>query len=435
MRVGRLIDECINRGAQYADCISIIAKKLQVDYVDKNIVVNKSSSKVYILKALMKGNWGLSVALEPDSSMISEALRQATAKGPGSIKLAKRKPVQGGYVMCQKRAVVDSDGSEVVDYVKNVVSAIEKGCNDNVKVAEGHVEASLIAKAMMSSDGVNAYEIKPSLIASFTAQTSNGEVASVEVCGSGGFEVLENINPQSIADEILFKLSCMSKSKMLNPYYKGSRFDVILSPHTAASIIQVVVESTLNAQNYKRSIYASCDELTIIDDPTLDGGYGSFFFDDEGVKARRKKLIESGKLVSLIHNRETAYIYGVEPTGNGRGLAEPPQPRHSNIIVKPGDWDFKEMIEETKLGFLIDGVRNIHLVDELVIMEPEASLLIKRGEVKEPVKIGHFAVNLYEFYLNIKAIASSPLGSAPGSIGDYKSASYSPPIKIELRAF
>ena len=435
MRVGRLIDECINRGAQYADCITVIAKKLQVDYFNKNVIVSKSNSKVYVLKALVEGNWGLSVASEPNGNMIIEALRQASLKGPGSIKLAKRKPVQGGYVMCQKQAVVDGDGSEIIDYVKSVVSAIEKSGDENVRVAEGHVEASIRAKAMMSSDGVNAYEIKPSLIASFTAQTSNGETACVEVCGSGGFEVLGNINPQSIADEILFKLSCISKSKMLNPYYKGSRFDVVLSPHTAASIIQVVVENTLNAQNYKRNVKPLFDDLTIIDDPTLDGGYGSFFFDDEGVKARRKKLIEAGRLVSLIHNRETAYVYGVEPTGNGRGLAEPPQPRHSNIIVKPCDWDFKEMIEETKIGFLVDGVRSIHLIDELIVVEPEASLLIKKGEVKEAVKVSHFAVNLYEFYSNIKAIASSPLGSAPGSIGDCKSASYSPPLKMELRVF
>lgn len=434
MRVGRLIDECINRGAQYADCISVATKKLQVDYVNNSIAVNKFNSKVYTLKVLVNGNWGLSIAFELNSDMVSEALRQAASKGRGGIKLAKRRPIQGGYVLCQKRAIVDGDGSEVVDYVKSVIAAIEAGSSD-IRAAEGHVEASLTARAMMSSDGVNAYEIKPSIIASFTAQTAKGETASVEICGSGGFEILENVNPHSIANEILFKLTCISKAKTLNPYYKGSKFDVVLSPHAAASIVQVVVENTLNALSYKRNIRSSYEKLTIIDDPTLNGGYGSFFFDDEGVKARRKKLIEAGRLVSLIHSRETAYIHGVEPTGNGRGIAEPPQPRHSNIVVEPCDWDFREMIEETRMGLLVDGVRNVHLIDDLVIIEPEASLLIKKGEVEGAIKISHFTINLYDFYSSIKAIASKPLGSAAGSMGDCKLASYSPPMKVELRAF
>ena len=435
MRVGRLIDECINQGAQHVDCISVIAKKMQVDYVNGEFSINKSSSRVYVLRALVEGNWGLSLSFEPSMEMVDQALSQARAKGPGGVKLAKRRPVQGGYVMCQKKAIVDGDGSEVIDYVKAVVKNIEKQCQDAVKSIEVHIEASHTARAMMSSDGVNAYELKPSIIASFTAQIASGESASVEVCGSGGFEVLEGVNPRSIADAISFRLNCMLKARQLNPYYKGFKFDVVLSPQTSASLIQVVVESTLNAYSYRHDIDGISDELTIIDDPTMDGGYGSFFFDDEGVKAKRKKLIESGKIVSLIHNRETAYMYGVEPTGNGRGLAEPPQPRHSNIIVEPGDWSFEEMIEETRIGLLIDGVRDVHVIDEYVMLEPEAALVIKKGEVKEPVKISYLATSLREFYSKIKGVGSGPLGSSPGSICDCKSASYSPPIKIELRAF
>ncbi|MCS7139457.1 MAG: TldD/PmbA family protein [Candidatus Nezhaarchaeota archaeon] len=434
MRVGRLIDECISHGAKYADCMFIVARKLRVDYLNNNFVTAKSSSKVYILRALVNGSWGISVALEPENRMINEAIDQALSKGPGSIKLADRRPIQGGYVICQRKPVIDGDGSEISNYVRNVTSIIEKGPLD-IKIVEGFVEASLVTKTMMSSDGVNAYEVKPSLAAIFTAKSASGGAVSTEVHGSGGFEILEDMDPQSVADEILSKLSYISKSKPLNPYYRGSRFEVILSPYTAASVIQVVVESTLNAKSYKRHFKQGCESLNIVDDPTLNGGYGSFFFDDEGVKARRKKLLEAGKLISLLHSRETAYTYGVEPTGNGRGLAEPPQPRHSNIVVEPCDWSFEEMVEETRMGLLIDGVKSIQIIDDLIVVEPEVSLLINRGEITEAVKVGCFVIGLYEFYSSIKAIGSGPMRSAASSISECKMASYSPPMKVEVRVF
>ena len=434
MRVSRLIDACVNGGAQYADCISLQVKKLQVDVVDGEASVSRSSCRAHVLRALASGCWGISVASTPSLDMAKSALRQALSFGRGRIKLADRRPVQGGYVICQRKPVVEGDGGEVVDYVKQVVEHVEKEFGWGLRSVEGHVEASVVARAMMSSDGVNAYELKPSITASFHAYTLTGDYVSVEVCGSGGLEVLESVEPTRIADEIVFKLTCNAKAKALNPLYRGSTFDVLLSPQASASIVQFVVENTLNAFTYPHKRLKGFEGLTIYDDPTLSGGFGSFFFDDEGVKARRKKLMESGRVVTLLHSRETAYQHGVEPTGNGRGLAEPPKPMHSNIVVKGGDWNFKEMMEETKLGFLIDGVKALRLVDGFVIAEPDAALVIERGEPKEPVKLNCIAVKLLDFYSKVKAVASSPLGCAQGAIGDCKSASYSPPLKVEVRA-
>lgn len=433
MRVGRIIDECVNRGAEYADCTSINYKRLRIEYVDGHSVLSELSGSIYVVKALLKGCWGVSASTKLNDYTVMDVLRQAAVSTSKGIKLASRKPVQGGYVIRQKKVISEGYGLNVVDFLKSVESGLRESCI-SLHSFRGVVEGLVRTKAMISSDGVNAYEVKPLVVCCFTAFGKSGETAVFEVFGSGGLEVLDSVSPQKIVEELTFKLDALSKCKMLNPYYRGSKFEVVLSPSAASHVIQVTVENSLNAKNW-RHLDICHDGLTMIDDPTLEGGYGSFFFDDEGVKARRKKLMESGRLISLLHSRETAYVYGVEPTGNGRGFAVPPEPLHSNIIVSPGDWSLEEIVEETKLGFVAHGVRRAYLINELLMIEPEATLLLLKGEMRLPVKISYFAVNMSEFFSNIKAIASGPLGSAREVILGCETASYSPPIKIDLRAF
>ena len=53
----------------------------------------------------------------------------------------------------------------------------------------------------------------------------------------------------------------------------------------------------------------------VIGDPTAGG---VVLVDDEGVPAERTVVIENGTLKSYLHDRETAALFGVAPTGNAR---------------------------------------------------------------------------------------------------------------------
>lgn len=56
--------------------------------------------------------------------------------------------------------------------------------------------------------------------------------------------------------------------------------------------------------------------VTLLDNPLLAGSLASRPFDGEGVRAREKKIIDSGRLTTLMHNLKTARKQGVESTGN-----------------------------------------------------------------------------------------------------------------------
>jgi TldD protein len=434
MKAGSLIDKCMDRGVEYADCTSITYKKLRVDCADGQSAINRYADTIYVLKVLWRGRWGVCASTKLGDEVLDEALRRASTSAERDVRLAQRRPVQGGFVIGQGRPIADSDGLEVVDFLDNVSKSLRELFSD-VQGFEAVVEAMVTTRAMISSDGVNAYEVKPSVVGCFVARSRGGDVATLEVFGSGSLEVLWRADSKRIAEELAFQLQCASRSKVLNPLYKGSRFEVVLSPEAASKTVQAAVEHALNAKSRRSLAKRGHEGLTVLDDPTLEGGYGSFFFDDEGVRARRKKLIESGRVVSLLHNRETAYLYGVEPTGNGRGLAVPPQPLHGNLVVEPGDWKVDEVVEETKLGFLVHSAKRSYVTGDLLVVEPEVSFLVVKGEVREPARLNCLAVDVREFFSSVRAVASGPMGSAREVVFGCEVASYSPSMKLEMRAF
>ena len=67
-------------------------------------------------------------------------------------------------------------------------------------------------------------------------------------------------------------------------------------------------------------------------------------------------IIKNGILSSYLHNRESAAIYGVEPTGNGRAwlYSDEPLIRMRNTYIEPGTQTLEEIISSTKEGYLVD---------------------------------------------------------------------------------
>ena len=62
---------------------------------------------------------------------------------------------------------------------------------------------------------------------------------------------------------------------------------------------------------------------------------GSLTIDDEGTPTNRNVLIEDGKLVGYMQDRQNARLMGMKATGNGRRecYAHQPMPRMTNTYM------------------------------------------------------------------------------------------------------
>jgi TldD protein len=92
--------------------------------------------------------------------------------------------------------------------------------------------------------------------------------------------------------------------------------------------------------------------VTVVDDGTIADRRGSLTVDDEGTPCQSTTLIEDGKLVGYMQDRQNARLMNMRPTGNGRrqSHAHIPMPRMTNTYMLAGPHDPQEIIAATKKG-------------------------------------------------------------------------------------
>lgn len=174
---------------------------------------------------------------------------------------------------------------------------------------------------------------------------------------------------------------------------------VVLAAGPSAILLHEAIGHGMEADfNRKRtSIYAdklgeriASDQVTIVDDGTIENSRGSVNVDDEGNEGQRTVLVEDGVLKSYIHDEISAKHYGVDPTGSGRrqSFRHPPLPRMRATLMLDGPHAPEEVIASVKKGLYCvsfqNGQVNIGAGDFSFYMRH--GYLIEDGKLTRPVK-------------------------------------------------
>lgn len=95
----------------------------------------------------------------------------------------------------------------------------------------------------------------------------------------------------------------------------------------------------------KKGQKIASEKLTLIDDPFLVGGLGSRLYDNDGLAAKRRVMIEKGVLQEFWVDWYYSRKLGWEPTTAGS----------SNLIIPPGTRSVEEIMKDLGRGILITG--------------------------------------------------------------------------------
>jgi PmbA protein len=191
---------------------------------------------------------------------------------------------------------------------------------------------------------------------------------------------------------------------------------VIFDPLVATSILEHIFEGVNGDSVYRGASFLAgklgekiaSDNVTVIDDGTMTGGFGTAPFDGEGIPTRRTIVIENGVLKSYLLNTYTAKKLGLQTTANAsRGLAGTPGIGPGNCFLQPGSKTPQQVIGEIKEGlyvteFLGHGA-NLVTGD---YSRGASGLWISGGELTYPVEEITVAGNLKEMFRNISEIAN-----------------------------
>jgi len=197
---------------------------------------------------------------------------------------------------------------------------------------------------------------------------------------------------------------------------KTAKVPVIFDPQVARSLLEHIAEAVNGDSIYRGASFLAGklgekiagDNVTVVDDGTMRGGFGTSPFDSEGVPTRRTVVIENGELKSYLLNTYTAKKLKLATTGNAsRGLAGTPGIGVGNFFLEPGSRTREQLIADVKEGLYVTELMGfgVNLVTG-DFSRGASGLWISGGQLTFPVEEITVAGNLKDMLFNISEIAS-----------------------------
>ncbi len=191
---------------------------------------------------------------------------------------------------------------------------------------------------------------------------------------------------------------------------------VVFDRTVAKSLLDHIFDAASGETIYRKSSIfvdklgetVASKKLTLVDDATLVGLFGTSPYDDEGVPSRRTPILENGVLKNYLLNTYTAKKLGMKTTGNAsRGLSGASSISHGNLFLEPGDLTQEEIFKAVGTGLFVTeligfGV-NIVTGD---YSRGAVGLWIEGGELAYPVSEITIAGNLKQMLNDVSYVGS-----------------------------
>jgi PmbA protein len=212
----------------------------------------------------------------------------------------------------------------------------------------------------------------------------------------------------------------------------STKVPVVLDPMVALTLLDNIADAINGDAIYRHSSFLTGklgeqiagSNITMVDDGTMPGGFGTSPFDGEGVPSRRTVVIENGVLKSYLLNTYTARKLGLKTTGNAaRGLTGNPGIGSGNFFLQPGTRSPRQIIADVKQGLYITDFLGfgVNLVTG-DFSRGAGGMWIENGEFAYPVDEITVAGNFRDILNNISEI---------GNDLEFRGSTASPTLRID----
>ncbi len=219
------------------------------------------------------------------------------------------------------------------------------------------------------------------------------------------------------APEYVGRMAAQRALRRLNAVkVETQKVPVIFEPRTARSLLDNIFEAVHGMSVYRHESFlagklgekVSSECVTLIDDGTIPGLFGTSPFDDEGVASRRTMVIERGVLKNYMLNTYAARKLGMKTTGSAsRGLTGNAGIGHGNFFLEKGVQTPEQLIAGIPNGFYVTELMGFGVnVVTGDYSRGAAGLWIRNGELAFAVSEVTIAGNLNEMLLGIEAVAN-----------------------------
>src|SRR3989344_3314812 len=433
------------KGVEYADirleeCVSegVMARNGEIDRLWDNLDIG------FGIRVLHKGAWGFaasSLLTETEARKAAcEAISQAKAiakiqgaRGKGQGSIHKNPPVKIKYkAPCQ----IDPFSIPIEERLSPILKATSLHLNSplsalrskKIHTIEGFMDFQKTHKIFLNTEGsfieqeffLSGAGVKVIAIDGNDVQLRSFPDSHHGLFRQGGYErIIEMDIPENtsrIIEEALLLLKadkCPSGEKTI--ILGGSQ--VALQIHESIGHAVELDRAMGMEVSLAGGTFLTPDKLgkqicskivNIYADPTIEGGAGSYLYDDEGVKADRVEIIKNGRFKNFLSSRESAKVMGIKPNGSVRASSwnNIPIIRMSNINIESGEGSLDDLISDTRDGIVLKTNKSWS-IDTLRLnfqFGMEIGWEIKKGKIIRPLKNPVYSGITPEFWKSCNAI-------------------------------
>lgn len=357
------------------------------------------------LRILADGAWGVhsttDVSNIPNEIEATVRLAKAVAaRRPSSsnpIQLAEIPIHQDEIHWKSKKDVRNTD----LDTKLSMLDSIHQSANDDeriISVSCGWSDEHLHTELLTSEGMDRTWSFQRSMVNGMVTARDGGDPVSYRMRhgGEGGLELIESCDLGTLGGDARIAALRLLKAER-SPSGKlpliadrdltGVYIHEALG-HPCEADLVAAGDSCLDGKLGQK---IGNDIVTVVDDPTLRGGYGAYPIDDEGLDTREKTLIKNGVLTDYLNHRETAHHFGLEPNAGARaqdGLHHP-LVRMSNTMIMGGNFNgIDELMEDIEYGVYACGSRGgqVDTGRGSFQFAAQEAYLIENGEITTPLR-------------------------------------------------
>jgi len=446
----KLLDIALGRGGEFAEVYMErrVANNLSLDE-DKISSATRGMDMGIGFRVVQREKTGYAYSDELDFASLKEVAGTAAhiASGnaaPGARAFQPLKPPSYYLVKISPDGIASKAKAELLLRANAVARAYDKRITQvnarfsdvNKKIRIANSEGLLVDDSQtLSSLGVSCNAIEGE-------QRSSG---SERKSGSYGFEHFD----VKLAEEMARKAGAMAIRTLPAEDAPAGEFPIVIEKGYGGIFFHEAIGHSLEADGIRKKVSCFWDKLgqpiaspvvSLVDDGTYRGGWGTVNVDDEGRPGRNTRLIDKGICSAFLQDTLNSRLLKMAATGNGRreSFRFMPIPRMTNTYLLAGESDPSDIIKSVDKGIYVVkiGGGNVQPATGRFVFSVNEGYMIEGGKVTRPLKGIQLMGNGPDVLKNISLVGNDLLvigGGTCGKGGQSKPTGFgNPTLKVDV---
>ena len=367
-----------------------------------------------------------------EKSRIKELIDRAARSAENAVKISEKVVLsdesvnESKYEVKQKKGFDDVSPKEKISILFEAENAVKE---TGISVPGRYISLSdtITEKFFVNTEGSRVYSRIPRPYMFYYLTIKNRGATSQRMWSygaTGGFEVVEKWDiPKLITEEVRGVWKNLTEGVSA----PKEKLDVVVAPQVVGIMVHESIGHPCEADRIFGREAAQAGEsfitknmigaklgssvITVVDDPTIEGSFGHYADDDEGVSARRKYLLKNGEINELLHNRETCTPLNLKSNGSSRASCYNRESivRMSNTFLLPGSYKEEELISGVKKGVYIKNFMEWNIDDKRLNQKyvGAEAYMIEGGKTTVPVRSPSIEISTPALWKSVDAVADN----------------------------